>query len=432
MRKVLILCYYFPPCNGAPSWRPYSWVLNFHKHGFKPLIITRHWNGSENTWEDFLLPNTNSPELVHHENYDVLYLPSKRYKLNDIITSNKILRTLFGNIYFFILGSLGRFNTEVDVYLAFKDHLKSHLRENKYDAVVISSPPSNILELIKVVKRNSNAVIIADFRDLWNNMMLTVPYKPTFKQKIWDFFYSSYYVKWLKEVDLITVIIQPFAEILGKLSKAPIEVVYNGYESSIFEQLRKVEQSRFTFSVVGNIYPEQDLSVLFDGLRLFLKGKSSKDISIRFIGAASLPAVGKKIQDAVPSDFLYLSDRVAKQEALQETLNAHVLSFCGWKGVRGMISTKAFDYIASGNYVLIAPGDGDALDKLIADCQCGSSVNTAEEFHSTLEELFAIWKKNGSLPKYGDQEKIEFYSREHQAEKMAGLIEKSILNKQKS
>lgn len=431
MKKVLILSYYFPPCNGAPSWRPYSWVTNFNKHGLRPFIITRHWTGLENTWDDFIEPNHQPPELVTHEQYDVLYVPSRRYKLYDVIFSKEWIRKISGNIYFFLLGMLGRFNTEVDVYLAFKDHLKNHLSHNKYDAVIISSPPSNILELIRVVKKNSDAAVIADIRDLWNNLMLTVPYKPSLKQRIWDFFYSTYYRIWLKEVDLITVIIEPFAEILNKLSKCPVEVVYNGYESVLFDKLKKSPSNKFTFSVVGNLYPEQDLTVMMSGLHLFLKDKSPEDVQIRFIGAASLPKIGAVIIKQIPADFLHISGRISKEEALQETLDAHVLSYCGWKGVRGMISTKAFDYIASGNYVLIAPGDDDALDKLIQECNCGSSVNSPEDFYDTLERLYQEWRKNGKLLYKGNKEKIEFYSREQQAERMANLIEKLIVEKQK-
>jgi glycosyltransferase involved in cell wall biosynthesis len=384
--------------------------------------MTRHWSGQENTWEDILKPTSLPPQTTTHENYDVLFLPSKRYKLNDLLSSSKLLRLLFGNIYFFILGCMGRFNTEVDVYLAFRKQFENHLKSNEYDAVIISSPPSNILELISVVKKYSKAVVVADIRDLWNNLMLTVGYKPSIKQFIWDFFYARYYKIWLKDVDLITVIIKQFSEVLKEFTKAPIEVVYNGYESTLFGKMRKNPSDKFVFSVVGNIYPEQDLSVLLEGLNLFISGKSSDDFCIRFVGAKSLPLVSDKISAALPAKFLYISDRVTKEEALQETLDADVLSYCGWKGVKGMISTKAFDYIASGNYVLIAPGDGDVLDDLISECKCGSSVNSPQEFAQRLDSLYLEWKKNGKLKVESNREKIEFYSREHQAERMAKLI----------
>ncbi|MBK9638581.1 MAG: hypothetical protein IPO63_12490 [Bacteroidetes bacterium] len=139
--------------------------------------------------------------------------------------------------------------------------------------------------------------------------------------------------------------------------------------------------------------------------------------------------MSERIIRAIPSDFLYVSGRVSKKEALQETLNAHVLSYSGWKGVRGIISTKAFDYIASGNYVLIAPGDDDALDALVKECKCGSTANTIDEFVTTLNALYASWDEKGDVFVEGDHDKIAFYSREKQAEIFAKYIDDLVKSK---
>jgi hypothetical protein len=132
--------------------------------------------------------------------------------------------------------------------------------------------------------------------------------------------------------------------------------------------------------------------------------------------------VANRVKAVIPTEFLTITGRVSKQMALQETLDADVLSYCGWKGVKGIVSTKAFDYVASGNYVLIAPGDDDALDNLILECECGISVNSVEEFVGKMEELYNYWLLNGELKKVGNREKIEFYSRENQACIMANYI----------
>ncbi len=429
MIKVLVVTYYFPPCTGAPSWRPFSWAENFGKHQIKPFILTRNWSGKESTWDDFIRENKTPSHLKSFDEYDVLYLPSKTYKFNSWLQKRKWIGNLFGNVYFFILGLMGRFNTEVDGWLAFKDEVISQVKDNKYDAVVVSSPPSNILELIPIVKRNCNAVVIVDIRDLWNNLILSNTYRPGFKQKIWDSFYASYYKKWLGEVDMVTVIVEPFVDVIRKFTSAPVHIVYNGFESSMFSTMKKMRSGKFVFSVVGSIYPQQDLTILLDGLNVFIKDKSSDRVNIRFVGASSLPEVSERIIRAIPSDFLYISGRVSKSEALQETLNAHVLSYSGWKGVRGIISTKAFDYIASSNYVLIAPGDDDALDALVKECNCGSTANTVDEFVSTLNELFASWNENGDVFVKGDHEKIAFYSREKQAEIFAKHIKDLVKSK---
>lgn len=428
MRRVLILCYYFPPCNGAPSWRPYSWSQFFLKNDLFPVIITRSWDGTENTWEDYLKTNDGEIRFVKEDNCEIYYLPGRKYWINKIFDKFKILNFLFGKFYFLLLAILGRFNTEIDAKTTFANFLKSHLKSHSYDAVLISGPPSNIFELIDVVKANTNSKIITDIRDLWHNLMLTVNYKPNIKQKVWDYFYFRKYKKWLSNVDLITVIVEPYKLVLMKLTNTRIEVVYNGFEYDLFTNFEKKKSKKFTISLVGNVYPEQDIFILLNGLNVFLKDKSCEDIQVRFIGANSIASVANRIKKSVPSNFLYISNRVSKNEAVQETLNADILTFCGWTNVLGMISTKAFDYIASRNFVLIAPGDNDALDRLINDCESGVSVNSVNDFVNVCEEKYLKWKKDGNLDYVGKMEKIEEYSRENQSKKMATLI-KEIIDK---
>ena len=429
MKQVLVISYYFPPCNGAPAWRAYSWAKNFHRYGIRPTVLTRHWTGNENSWNDYLLPNDSPVSSETHPDYSVIYMPTAKSRLNVLLEKNRALAKLFGNFYFLLLGMLGRFNTEVDAALAFRGFLGSHLQSNRYDAVIITGPPSNIFELVSVVKNVADVPVIADVRDLWNNMMLSTAYRPSLKQRIWNGLYAAAYRKWLKDVDAVTVIVPAFVDELKKLTDKPMHVIYNGYEAGLFSQMHKIRQNRFVFSIIGNLYPEQDISVLLSGLTAFLKDKDPGDVEVRCIGADALPEIGSRFRASIPGSFLTLTGRVSKAEALQETLNADVLAYAGWKGVRGIISTKIFDYIASGNFILIAPGDGDVLDRLVKDCRCGVSVDNPEEFVLALNRLYHEWKETGRVEVRSEMELVKYYSREKQAGMMAELLHELMNNR---
>ena len=43
-KKVLILSYFFPPCNLPASQRSYGWATQLHEYGYHPIIITRNWS----------------------------------------------------------------------------------------------------------------------------------------------------------------------------------------------------------------------------------------------------------------------------------------------------------------------------------------------------------------------------------------------------
>ena len=429
MKKVLVLTYYMPPCNGAPSWRPYSWAQNFHLHGWFPVVVTRHWQGDESSWEDFLRDNHRPIRHERNSQFEQYSLPTKRFRLNDILDSKGLHKRLLANLYYFVLGLAGRFNSEIDADLTFRKFVMELLDKDKFDAILVTSPPSVIMRLIPDIRRKTDAVIVADIRDLWNNMLLRENYAPSFKQKIWDFLYSSYYKRWLKKVDAITVIVDQFVPVISKLSPAPVHVIYNGYESYLFESVNRDRKDKFYFSVVGNVYPEQDLSVMLKGLSVFLADKSPEEINVRFIGVDALGDIGAGVRKEVPAEFLTITGRVSKEMAVYETANATVLSYPGWKGVKGIISTKMFDYIASGNRILIAPGDGDIIDAMVSDSGAGKSVDDVDAFVSLLEQWFMEWKQTGDLSTGSENEKIRFYSRENQAKRMAALLDALSANK---
>src|SRR6185295_13004214 len=44
MQKVLIVAYFFPPCNLTASQRPFAWAKYLHEFGYEPIIVTRNWD----------------------------------------------------------------------------------------------------------------------------------------------------------------------------------------------------------------------------------------------------------------------------------------------------------------------------------------------------------------------------------------------------
>jgi hypothetical protein len=420
--KVFVLAYYFPPNNGAPAWRPYSWAREFHKHGINATFLTRNWLGTENNWEEILKPNNRPSTYRNHEHYDLFSVPTKQHFLLKKHLNTSIFNLIINKVAYLYLNLLGYFNPEIDGSITFKKFVKNHFKHNSYDAIVISTPPANMFKFAKWFKENTNAKVIFDFRDLWNNEMLSVNYSPNLKMWFLDKLKKYYHRKWLKYADTSTVIIGAFNSILSKISAKNFYVVYNGYEKYLFSNIKKDKSNIFRFAVVGSIYSGQNLNIMLDGLTLFLKNKDLNQISLRFIGINMVREVADLIRDKLPSEITLITDRVDKETALSETINSDVLFYSGWQQYKGIISTKAFDYIASGNKILIAPGDGDVLDDLVLSTNTGEIANSVDEFVVILDKWYADWVKDGYLLSNGNIDKIDFYSREQQAEIMANII----------
>jgi glycosyltransferase involved in cell wall biosynthesis len=421
MKNVLVISYYFPPNTGAPAWRPFSWANNFYKKEINTTVITRHWTGHENTWEEFIRPNNSPITEKINDHYRVYFLPSKRNKWSEYFSGNGILAKVFGKFYFLLLAIYGKLNTEIDGTLAFKDFIIEHLKQNKYDVAIITVPPFNMLQMVDMFHEHKIKVIV-DVRDLWNNIMLTNNYQPGIQQQLWDKIYSFHFKRWMKNASRVIVITPSFVDVIAKSFNGSIDVIYNGYEGYLFDQVVKLKTNKFTFSVIGSIYPEQDMSVMIDGLKLFLENKSSNKVQLRFIGLNVIPAISQHVKKELPSDFLHVSDRVLKEEAIEETKMATVLSYPGWLGIKGIISTKIFDYIASGNPILIAPGDNDIIDDLLVKTKTGESVFSAQTFADVLNKWYNLWEENQDILTNSNSEVVQFYSRENQAMALADII----------
>ena len=78
MKKVVVLSYFFPPCNLTASQRSQSWANYLSLYGYKPIIITRRWDEKISHLSDV---SKATPTEIKHEvfdNYEVYYLPYRQ------------------------------------------------------------------------------------------------------------------------------------------------------------------------------------------------------------------------------------------------------------------------------------------------------------------------------------------------------------------
>ena len=341
-KSALIVSYYFPPCNGAPPWRAYSWAKHFHEFGIKPTVITRHWKENVFVWDEMILDSDEPMTIEEKNEFTVYRLPSKKSFFFNAWKKYFSRLGFLDKPYFFLLQLIGFFSSEVNAALTFKSFLKEHIRERKYHYIILTVPPRNIILLPRYLKKFTDAFIVLDYRDLFNNLRMNNNYHPSMSWRLKDVIYDFHQRRFLKYADAITTIVPAFADELKRLSAKPVEVIYNGYEDDLFSTVEEKMPDKFTVSCIGSIYPDQDLSIMIPAFTEFLKDKND-DVQIKFVGAEVLKNVSQKIKNALPFPQIIISGRVSKERAVFETRNAHVLYFMAWPGYRGFISTKIFD-----------------------------------------------------------------------------------------
>lgn len=423
MENILILTYYFPPCIGVPSYRPSSWTKDFKKHNFKTTVITRQWKGNERIWTDFLRESNSEIKIFNEDNSTTVYLPYRKNKW--LLLSEKKWIRFFGLNKFihFLLAISGNFQTEIDANSCFKDYLFNHLQNEQYKLIIVTSPPLNLIKLAVTVKEKFNIPFIVDFQDSWNNLMLAKNYNPGVKEKFYNFIKQKYLKKWLNKASLIITVTPSIADLIRKLTKSRIEIITNGFEKEKYTTSTiKKDNSIFNVSLMGTVHPMQGISMMLEGLKLFLKDKASHLVRLNFIGINSFPEISQKVRMIIPNEFLFISDRVSMDESVKLTLAADVLLFPSYFGYKGYYTAKIFEYLGAGRNILMVPGNNDIVDKLILETQSGKIAYSEKEFAEILEKWYIEWKNTGTIKYHGITRKIDYFKRENQNGILCNLI----------
>ncbi len=417
-KRILIVTYYFPPSNNIGALRLKSFAENFLRLGFEPTVVTRHWDGNEETWNDYFAGSQNQEvEFSEGDGYRVIRLPAPAAEAR----SGPVLQRRFKLV---LDAFRGRFQTESDAAEMFRPFLERYLRENEFDYLLVSSPPQNIVRLGSELSTKFRIPLIVDLRDLWNLANVTVrPLAGSRSHRVLNVIQEYYFRKWLAHAKLIAGVSSPITDYVKKVKpSATVAVITNGFERDLFSGIQYDPPSKFLFSSVGTLYPEQDLTVLLEGLRLFLDDKKDEDIQLNFIGAAVRTDMEQFLRSKLPASITHITPRIERAAAVEWMAKSHVLFYAGWTGYRGIYSGKIFEYLGSGNNILIAPTDNDVIEDLIASTKAGKVVDSGHEFASIMNHWFTEWKKTGKASYQGDSRKIAHYTRENQAELLIDAI----------
>lgn len=424
MKRALIISYYFPPYNGVPGWRPYSWSKHFHKNGIYPTVITRHWDGNENNWIDSLKESNNPLITEKTDEATVLFLPyqhSLLKKFSDITWFKKIPG--LSKMYYLFLMLFGRLSIEIDAFYSFKKFLATYMQTHSFDIVIVSAPPHNLVRLGYFIKKKYNIPFVVDFRDIWDNHELKDNYKPNINTRIKNVITKFYMSRWLKKAEFVITVSSSLAKKIRTITKKEVREVTNGFEEELFiHKETKPSTSVFTVSIIGTLYPQQDISIIIDGLNKFIASTGAKKVKLNFIGIEAIDEISQEIKNKLVKECVFTTQRLSREEAIEYTLTSHVLLYAGWKNYQGIYSGKIFDYLGAKRNILIAPGDNDVIDSIVTKSNAGKIAHTVDDFYSILMQWFNEWETSGTLSYQGNQEVINYYTRENQTKIFAEYI----------
>ncbi len=426
LKKVIVLAYFFPPCNLTASQRVYSWAKDFKKSGIYPIIITRKWERPVNTWSDISFSTSDGILHEKKEDYEVYYLPFKG-NLKDRIYARygdtKWVRVRKFLSFFELI--LQNFINSIIPFSNFYKFSKEYLKQNPdIKTVLISGNPFILFKFGYLLKKHFKVNWLADYRDAWTTSEINTLNK-NFLYKFLQEFESSFEKKWVSTASVVTSTSTPLANGISKLINIQAATLYNGFNKEDFIPFSGLPKfKKFTITYVGTLYEGQEIEIFCSAYKKFIQLSEPVNCELLFPGLGFDEQQTKRIEANLSGFEKYysISERVNRDRILEIEKRSHLLLHVAWKGFEGVIASKIYEYIASGTFILVTPSDNGEIQNIISESQCGVCTDTIDETVQLLIDHYKKFLRNETPENNIETVAVNKFSRKTQTEKLANLL----------
>lgn len=428
MKKVVIVTYFFPPCNLTASQRSLGWAKYLKQEGFQPIIITRNWEHHINGPDD--MHHDSGKELQHEVNpdYEVYYLPF-RGNLRDRMYAKygKNKYNLIRKVLSFVELIGHSFTNKAIPFSNIYDFTENYIQENKdIKALIITGNPFEIFRFGYLLNRKFSIPWIADYRDDWNTS--EVNDSRGFLGGIIEKMQQRDEKKWVKTANCITSISPYYAQKIGDYVKKEAHVLLNGFfEEDVNPYLNETPFEKFTVVYNGMLYPSQEIEVFLNAFKDFVRKNEQhrNKISLKFPGILFLKDVAARVSLLMRGfeDVLEMTERISRNEVLKIQAKSHLLLMVAHKGAKGIPSSKIYEYLGLQKTVMICPSDNDILEQTFSAYNLGFVAHNEEEALLQLMQLFKNYLDD-NVPIKADENYVASFSRKHQTNVLADILRK--------
>ena len=415
MQKVLIISYFFPPCNFIGAERISYWAENLHHSDVFPIIITRNWNDGQ---KDIIGKVYNNKYRIDiNKKREVHYLKYK-HQLRDFVVSIKYLRkilTLVNQLIFYVfpfsISYSNIFNKATDI-------LKN---ERNIKHVIISGRPfESFFFGYKLKQKFPHINWVPDYRDQWNTYSDTESKSKL--TKIFSFLESKLEKKWTSNCEFFISTTPTWVNNIGNFINKKGFFIANGFDKKIEHIDTKKNNDFIKIVYAGTLYPNQEIDD-FCNLISNLNKTLDNVIKLEFIGCEMIKSQIKrlkKIKEYHKGEFI-ITHKMNKMKLAKKMNQADFLYLTSFNNISGWYPVKLFDYATYSTPILMYPSDGDLIEKFINDTNTGFAIKKIEDLKSL---LISTLKKEieGGNNLVKNLTKLNEFSREYQTVKLANLL----------
>ncbi|MGY3794544.1 glycosyltransferase family 4 protein [Aquimarina sp. 433] len=427
--KVLLITYYWPPAGGPGVQRWLKFVKYFKEFGIEPTVYIPE-NPTYPLIDESLISEIPADVTIIKqpifEPYRFAEIFSKKDSktISKGIIAGKDKQSFMQKLMLFIRGNF--FIPDARKYWVKPSvkFLNDLISKENINIVVTTGPPHSIHLIGKELKKKLDIKWVADFRDPWT----TIGYHKKLKliRSARD-----KHIQLEKEVlssaDHITVTSYTTKEEFSNITKRPISVITNGYDTEEVADIRL--DTTFTISHIGSLLSGRNPKRLWQAIYDTAQENEdfAKQLKLQLVGAVSEDVLSS-IKEAGLSDFLEIKGYVSHKEAIEIQRSSQVLLLIeiDSEETKCIIPGKLFEYMISERPIIaVGPRDAD-ISKLIEETDSGKyfDYDAYDEMKRLLLEYFSKFKE-GKLNSQAIG--IEKYSRRSLTKEMSMLL-KSLAN----
>ena len=413
-KRVLIICYYWPPAGGPGVQRWVKFIKYLPNFGIEPVVLIPE-NPSYPLKDDTLIneisPDLSLFKLPIKEPYKLANIfgeKSKRLSSGIINPSNK--QSLIERLLLFIRGNFFIPDARIMWVNSAYEKAKTLIENFNIDTVITTGPPHSIHLIGHKLKNNCNVSWISDFRDPWtaigyHNKLKLLSFARARHRKLEALILNS--------CDKIIVTSPATKQEFQSKTNRPISIITNGYDHINDSSI--IKSNDFLISHVGSLLTERNPKILWKVLESLVKNDSNfaKSLKIELYGVVS-DQVKASIKFHELDDYVSYKGYVTHKDAIiaQKTSQLLLLIESNSDTASHIIPGKLFEYIASKTPIIaIGPNTSD-IKKIIADTCSGDYFSYYDDdiLKETLKSYFKQYSKNAIVSKTNSFQK---YSRQN-------------------
>jgi len=296
------------------------------------------------------------------------------------------------------------------------------LGSGRFDAIVTSGAPHSVHLIGRTLHRSTGLPWIADLHDPWTD----ISYYDEFPHTRWARRLDVHFEHTvLSEASAVTTVSPSWAELFATKAENRYSVVENGFDAEAFADVSPPPADDFVLAHVGKLYASRNPTVVWAALASLRADERIPRLRVHLTGTVD-PVVQRSIRRHGLGPIVEISDFIPHEEAIRcmahSTLLLLVIEPFAQAG--GMITSKLYEYLASGRPVLgVGPAGGDA-DALLQKHDAGEVVDwgDTERAKAIIAAHYEAWASGE--PRAGAAwDDIQIHNRAHQAQRLADELD---------